>query len=313
MSMHVKWAGWAALLLAVSAGPILAQDDTETSAEKIRKALRQKADFDYNAQDFQDLADHLRGKTGLNIVLDPMVAQQMGGLGIRNIGGPGQNFPSIEFKGKGANLHQALQRLLTLHTLSYVVQEDSVLITFEEDAVCLQVGQRIHVKFEDVPLHKALKDLARSSGVNIIIDPRVKKEAQTSVSLDVENTSVENAVRLLAEFAGLKSVLSDNILLVTSEARADKMRSETPPVPKTPRNGPQAAAAFPPVPPAPLPPPQLMPGAPFAPAVPGPLGPVPPPQDPINPALPQPQPSPLPPPQQVVPIAPTPPAVPYIP
>jgi hypothetical protein len=127
--------------------------------------------------------------------------------------------------------------MLQPFTLSYVVIGDSVVITSEEMGVYRQMKQRVEVNVDKTPLDAVLKKLAKTYGINVVIDPKVAKEAQAPVTLQVEDTSLENAVRLLAELAGVKSVQVGNVLLVTDEAKATKIRKEdkgTQPGPTTP-------------------------------------------------------------------------------
>jgi hypothetical protein len=51
------------------------------------------------------------------------------------------------------------------------------------------------------------------------------------VTLQLEDVPLETAVRLLADLAGLKPVRLDNVLFVTTEERADKLRPDATPSP----------------------------------------------------------------------------------
>ena len=138
--------------------------------------------------------------------------------------------PGVEIKSDKAKLQTALQRLLDAHNLTYVILENSVLITCEETAAIRQPTQRISLRVSDVPLQKALKDITRTTPLNLVLDPRVVNKAQNPVSLELEGVTAETAIRLLAELGGLKAVRVDNVLFVTTEALADKMRQEQPPL-----------------------------------------------------------------------------------
>jgi len=107
-----------------------------------------------------------------------------------------------------------------------VVLGDSILITTEDAAAARQMSQRVSVHFDKVELAAALKQLARENGVNLPLDPRAEKEASAKVSLDVEDVSLETAVRLLADMAGLKPARAGNTLFVTKKDVAAVMRAE---------------------------------------------------------------------------------------
>jgi hypothetical protein len=191
----------------------------ETQAEKIRKSLDQTVNLDYSSQSFQDVIGHLKDKTGVPFVLDMFTLQQMG-LGFE------ENPTPLQIKGEKIKLRQAVQRMLNSYNLTFVILEDSVLITTEEMGLARQMRQRVSVQVEETPLHKALKDLARTTALNLVIDPRLSKDSQTPVTLQVEDATLETAVRLLAELGGMKSVRMGNILFVTNEDRATKIRKE---------------------------------------------------------------------------------------
>jgi len=223
------------LLLAVSVSA--AQADKETPVEKIRKVLDQPITLNFSGQDFQDICNHLKDKTGVNFVLDQNL-QQLMQIGIGNIPAP-PGFPAapaLELKGDKTRLSEVLQRFLGTSAMTYVIADNSIVFVTEDQAASRVFGQRIHVKVEEVPLQKVLKEVMRNAHFNLVIDPRVSKEAQNPVTLQLENTTLETSVKLLAELAGLKAVRMDNVLFITNEARADKMRQENPVAPANPAN-----------------------------------------------------------------------------
>ena len=82
---------------------------------------------------------------------------------------------------------------------------------------------RISVDLEKMAFADALKQISRQTGVNLLLDTRVEKEAAAKVSLQMEDVPLETAVRLLAEMAGLKPVKVGNVLFVTGKANANEM------------------------------------------------------------------------------------------
>ncbi len=226
--MRRYWLGsLAVLVVGVAATTGLAQSDNESSAEKIRKILDQPLALDYTAKSLQDAVDHLKSKTGVNFVLDQPIFGPMGAIppsppefGLSPAGG-------MKLKSERGKLRQSLQRFLSTYNLSYAILENSVLITSEGMVVTRQLGQRTNVNVDNVPVQKALKDLARSFALNLVVDPRVVESREVTLNLD--NVTLETAMRLLAEVGGLKSVRMDNVLYVTTEANAEKLRREEPP------------------------------------------------------------------------------------
>jgi len=207
-----------------------------TTAEKLRAALDKPVTFDYTGQSLIDVLNHFRDKTGIAINVDPMALMQMGA----NDGGgviPGGIVPGVPMAGGGQQVQlkatnekagHVLRRLLNSHHLAYLIFEDAVLITTEDTALFRQMRQRVSVDVEDVPFSKAVRNLAKAHGINLVIDPKVSKQADAPVSLQLDNTGIETTVRLLAELANLKAVRMGNVMFVTTEEKAKKIREEEP-------------------------------------------------------------------------------------
>lgn len=217
--------GWA-----LSHSVVFGQNETKkpiesappASAEKIRKTLDHVLLLDYEGQSIEDAVRHLKEKTQIHFMVDHY-ALQSAGLPLGEV--PMQ----VSLKANGIKIRQALQRMLSPYGLTYVILDEGILVTTEEIGVQRQMRQRTPVDVKEVPLHKALRDVARKSGINLVIDPRVLKQAQAPVSLEVEEATVETAIRLLAELGDLKAVRMGNVLFVTAESRADKIRKEESP------------------------------------------------------------------------------------
>jgi hypothetical protein len=208
---------WALSHLAVAR----AQNEKEgppTASEKIRKTLEQVIALDYQGQSIREAIAHIEDRSKLPIVLDPMALQAIGlpeGIQVQ-----------AEVKNLRGKLRQALQGFLHNYGLTYVVLEDSLLITTEDGAVTRQMRQRIPVEIQDVAAGKALRDLARKAGVSLVLDPRVAKTAQQKVTLELDDATVETSLRLVAEFVDLKAVRMGNVMFVTDATRAEKIRKE---------------------------------------------------------------------------------------
>jgi hypothetical protein len=63
----------------------------------------------------------------------------------------------------------------------------------------------------------------------VVVDVRTADKAKTPVTASFLNLPLDTAVRTLADMAELKSVLNDNVLYVTTEARAVKLRPDANP------------------------------------------------------------------------------------
>jgi ACT domain-containing protein len=189
------------------------------SVERIRSALDQTMAMDFSGISIMEALQHIREKSGIEFNLD-QVAIQLMGINIDNAGPD-----PITMKGN-SKLSVHLRKMLKAHQLAYVIYEDSILITSSELATHRQMRQTVNIEVSDMPLAKALRELCKSYAVCLVIDPRIAKQAQNPVTLTLDGASLETGVRLLAELAGVKAVRMDNVLFVTDEVRAEKIRKE---------------------------------------------------------------------------------------
>jgi hypothetical protein len=86
--------------------------------------------------------------------------------------------------------------------------------------------QSIDVVLEKRPLAEALNELADMSGASIVLDVQRLKDPKFEVSADFHNVALQDAVRVLADMAGMKSVVMGNLLYVTSPGNADNLEKE---------------------------------------------------------------------------------------
>jgi hypothetical protein len=224
MSIHPVRGG-AALVLAWSLCPVLlaapvptkTTSKEESPAQKLRKELNIAVSVEFTDQPLPQAVALLREQSKVNLVLDRFAFAQMG-MDINEI--------TVSLKVKQVKLRQALKVLGNQCNLTFAIVGDHVLLTSEDMAVYRQLKQPVSVEVDKVPLQKALQQLARETGVNLVVDTRTAKEAQTPVSLELDDVPLETAVRLMAELAGLKPVRMGNVLLVTSKESAVALRGE---------------------------------------------------------------------------------------
>lgn len=200
--------------------PAPAEPDAQTAAEKIRRALDQTVSLSLVNEPLKGALDHLRERTKVNFILDQATLQQMG------IDTGGEESLPVNVNVKDARARTALRTMLSQYNLGYAIINDSVVVTTTEMAIYRQLRQAVSLDLESVPLHTALKRLARQTGTNVMLDPRVPKEGQAPVTLQLDEVPLETAVRLLAELAGLRAARLGNVLFVTTDARAERLRAE---------------------------------------------------------------------------------------
>jgi type II secretory pathway component GspD/PulD (secretin) len=225
-SVWHRWTAPALLALFVSgaviaapAGPASADPKKDLSpAEKVRKALDESIDISIDNQPLADAFKQLSDETKLNFVLDRFTIQQFVG-DIQSV--------AVSVELKGVKVRSGLRTILSQHNLGYAIIGDTVLITTEDMAMHKQMRQRVSVDVDKVPVEKALKQLGKETGTNLLIDSRVAKESQTPVTLQVDDVPLETAVKLLAHMSSLRTVRVGNVLFVTTKETADEMRSDS--------------------------------------------------------------------------------------
>jgi len=85
----------------------------------------------------------------------------------------------------------------------------------------------VSVAFEKRPLTDALKELSTLTDVSVVVDSRAgEKEGNTAVTATFKNVPLDTAVRVLADIAGLSSMLIDNVLYVTTMPNAKVLEAE---------------------------------------------------------------------------------------
>ncbi|HEY7310323.1 MAG TPA: hypothetical protein VH643_13245 [Gemmataceae bacterium] len=211
-----------ALTFALSAGraaPAPADDKARpsSSADKIRKDLDRVLTLDIDQQPIALAINQVQELTKINFVLDRLTLTQ---------NGIDPDQLTVSLKLKDVKARSALRSLLTPYNLNYAILGDTVLVSTDDVAMLRQVRQRVSIDLDKIELSKALKRLARETGTNLVVDPRVGKDAQTAVTLQMEDVPLETAVRLMAEMVNLKPVRVGNTLFVTSKTNAAELRND---------------------------------------------------------------------------------------
>jgi hypothetical protein len=204
-------------LVGAAPAPAADRDRPDGAADKIRKELNRSLNLEVDQQPLALAIGQLHESTKINFVLDRFSLAQSGI-------DPDQL--SVSLKLKDVKVRSALRSLLTPYNLNFAILGDTVLISTDEVAMLRQVRQRVSLDLDKIELAKALKQLARETGTNLIVDARAAKEAQTPVTLQMDDVPLETAVRLMAEMVNLKPVRVGNTLFVTSKAHAIELRND---------------------------------------------------------------------------------------
>jgi hypothetical protein len=114
---------------------------------------------------------------------------------------------------------------------TYLLRSGQIVITSGERAESSYFVKNcvVEAKFKNRPLVDALDTLAEQSGVSIIVDGRVAKKARAEVTAKFGG-KLDTAVRLLTASVGLKHVVVDNVIYVTSPENAEGFKHEKKPL-----------------------------------------------------------------------------------
>jgi hypothetical protein len=198
--------------------PAPEQPQIPTAIEKVRKELDRIVTVELTEQTLESAVNLIRQETKLNLSLDGVTLAQ------NNIDPSSISLTNATFRDVKARV--ALRSVLAPLNLNWVIVGDAIVITTEEMAVFRMMTQHVAVDLDQAELGTALKGLARDTGVSLVLDPRLAKERQTKVTLQADDITLESAVRILSELAGLKPVRMGNVLFITSRANAVELRAE---------------------------------------------------------------------------------------
>jgi hypothetical protein len=110
--------------------------------------------------------------------------------------------------------------------MAAVEGENGQEIPVDRNAYLEPLQRRVSGTFDQYPLEEALQELSDQTNVSIVLDRRVGKKAQTPVTADwiSDDVTLSAAARVLADLAGLEAVMVDNVIYVTTPARARHLR-----------------------------------------------------------------------------------------
>jgi hypothetical protein len=69
-----------------------------------------------------------------------------------------------------------------------------------------------------------LKELSDMTGVSVVLDAQKQPDPTMQLTADFRDVPLENGVRVLADMAGMQSVVMENMIYVTAHENAEHMR-----------------------------------------------------------------------------------------
>jgi hypothetical protein len=220
------------LLLALDASP--ARAAVPKRAVELRDALSQTIRFagieDPKAT-LQDVLDQMVKKANAPLAFDlnekAFQTPELPDVGKVEVTANGP-LPAMDAS-LSAVLKKVLSRIPVESGATYVIRSDFIEIT--TNAAVRKEFYAPHARkplyplvigsFDNKPLDEALKELAKQTSENVILDPRTGKEGKAAVSGDFMNVPLDDAVFLLADMANLAVVrLNLTTFYVTSPRNA---------------------------------------------------------------------------------------------
>ncbi len=82
------------------------------------------------------------------------------------------------------------------------------------------------IAFDKRELREALQEIADAAGVNVMVDARAQDKATAPVTATVHDADIDTVLKLLADMAGLDTVLVNDVFYVTTKENAKSLREE---------------------------------------------------------------------------------------
>jgi len=203
----------------LSAAPVPVAAKVESKATKARAALEQKVTAKADNKTFTEAIEMFRELTKVEVILDVGVLQQVG---------MSADQQAIKFDVKDATVREAMKAAFGKYNLKCGVTAAGLVVSSDEGLIARQFRQRVSLDVDSKPLPDVMKSLAEESGTNLVLDPRIAKKAiEAAITLKLDDVPLETAVRLVGELAGYRVVRMSNVLLVTTDERAEKLKLDS--------------------------------------------------------------------------------------
>ncbi|CAN5507783.1 hypothetical protein BH11PLA2_BH11PLA2_08590 [soil metagenome] len=204
--------------MAFAAAPAPKDAGTEPASLKVRKALDDTGDVVLENQSMNEFVNFFKNRMKVDVKADATAMINLNG---------DATTPMISVNSRGKTYRAALKAALEPHQLHFAVVGGTLVIGSEEGVLQKQLRQTVSIDSNGTSVASLLKSLADDTGANIVLDPRQAAAADAGkVTLKLDDVPLETAVRLSVEVGGLRVVRLNNVLFVTNDARADKLRTD---------------------------------------------------------------------------------------
>jgi len=211
-----------------------AQKDDQKLIQQLKSKLARPVNLDKGidpSTPLKDALEFLSDRYDLTILIDTKAFEQ---IDIQKVEEQPVQLPRMVGVSMSTVLRLLLKQLQSDRgSGTYILKRDFILILPTPHATPAEwhsIDRRqivtVDVDFDRSPLDEALRHLADSSGINIVLDARAGDKGRKPVTANMNDVPVDTAVRLLAEMADLKSLAIDNVLFVTTRESAKELQEE---------------------------------------------------------------------------------------
>ena len=173
--------------------------------------------FQFNKVPFSEVVFDLKQKHGLEIELDTK-ALESAGVSTKT---------PITKRSHGIPLGLALRRLLAGLDLTFMIDNDVLLITTPKGAIEQELSTTTEFEYVETPLTDVIADLEAKHNIEIELDTKALEDAgaasDTAITKNLKGIPLRSALRLLLEGLDLTFVIKDDVLLITTPGAADGM------------------------------------------------------------------------------------------
>lgn len=219
------------------AGPLSAQPGPAViEAEQVLERLNQPLDlsepaFANNAMSLREFIDAFSQKTKIRVLVDTAAfkveheTEYPNGVEIYEA--------RIDLTAQPKTLTAATVLRVVLaqvktNNATFIVRDGLLEVTTKLQTLTPQaVERKVTARILKRPFAAVLEDLAAGNGVSIVLDDRVAEKAKTPVSATFRNdVSLDTALQMLADMVGLRTVVLESGVYVTTPENAESMRKE---------------------------------------------------------------------------------------
>jgi hypothetical protein len=209
--------------------PVLYQESGP--AHKLREKLESKVTLEKGigpSATLNDALDFLSDRYDVNIIID---TQAFTAIGVQKPEETSVQLPRMT----GVSLATVLRLLLgqvkgDMYSGTYHIREDYIEVTttyhqFMSPAALAETGRpnvpSVTVEARGQNLEEVFANLADTTGINVVLDPRVRERARrVAVGNPLRNVPLDTALRLLADMAELGVAINDNVFYITDVENA---------------------------------------------------------------------------------------------